>query len=174
MARGGHADLRADDVQAFVEALEFCSRQVGYGAEITDEERGQVRDAVIATFPQQDRETQLVLANARARWTAAQQQWPTATESDRRAFVAAVFTLAYGEQAQAQPGAGAPASGSSGPGASACADIDSCVASYADPDVVADTQNASSCWASAGCESYDGSTDSFTYEEPSYTAPSYE
>ena len=165
VARGGHADLREDDVNAFVEALEFCLRQVGYTAEITTQERQQVFDAVVEAFPRADRETQLVLAQARARWTAAQQAWPTASEDDRRAFVAAVFTLAYGEQ-PARGGQSAATPGGSAGGA--CTDIDSCVSSYADPGIVADTQNASSCWASAGCESYDGSTDSFTYEQPSY------
>jgi hypothetical protein len=35
--------------------------------------------------------------------------------------------------------------------------------------VDADTMAASSCWASAGCESYDSGSDTYTYEEPSYT-----
>lgn len=174
VARGAHGQLSRADVDAFVDALEFSLRQAGYAQPITDPERAQLADAVIRAFPQQDPETQVVLGDAPRIWGQVQQQWPTASEEDRRAFVGAVLTLAFGE---AEPSAsasvdssGAATGGSTSTGA--CADFDACASKFTDPATQADTNAAMSCWASAGCNGYDAGSDTYSYDTPSYE-PSY-
>lgn len=54
-----------------------------------------------------------------------------------------------------------------------CSSIDDCMSQFTDPEVLQDTINAQNCWAAAGCEGYDSSTDTFDYEEVDYGGVDY-
>src|SRR5690606_35989723 len=99
---------------------------------------------------------QVILGRARQIWTEAQASWAMASEADRRAFVLAVFTLAFGDEVVQQA-----AGGGGGGGGGGCASFEDCAGAYMDGSTYQDAQNAQSCWAAAGCGGYDAANDSF-------------
>ena len=95
--------------------------------------------------------------------------WNAATECDREQVLLLVLVCAYGEEQvnqalsqsnyQSACNSGGGGGGSSSSGGSGV---------YLSEDDYNDTQNTASCWASAGCDSYDSGTDTYSYDDYSY------
>ncbi len=169
LAQGANANLSQDNALAFVEALEFSLQQAGYSYSFTDAEKQQILETLAQSFPQADAQNQAVLAQAREIWTRVQQNWASSNQDDQREFVVGVFTLAFGEETVKQwlssNNSGTTQAGQSEGG---CSNIDDCASRYMDYETWQDTSNAQGCWAAAGCSSYDSSTNTYEYNDPSY------
>jgi hypothetical protein len=165
VAQGQHGVLTRDGALAFVEALEFSLAQMGYSYTFSSGEAELVMQRLAQNFPYAAPYEQAALGQAREIWSRVQANWNTASEADRHEFVLGIFTLAFGEQ-YVQQLIGQSRAGSDGSGS--CADIDSCFSQYADPETYSDTMNAQSCWAAAGCDSYDAGSNTFSYDDSSY------
>ncbi len=159
IATGRYASLTHDDAVAFIEALEFVLAQIGYAYSFTDVERAQALQAVAQSYPGLAQDEQVVLSQARAVWERVQANWSSASSADQREFALGVLVLAFGEQTVAQWVGG----GSGGGGGGTCTTFEDCTSSLADGQTLSDTMNAQSCWAAAGCESFDPSTGTFDY-----------
>jgi len=166
LAVGAHARLSEDAALAFLEALEFVLDQIGAPYVFPDAERHAAMQELARTFPLADREEQLVLADARFIWDRVQANWATASLDDQREFALGVLALAFGEEAvQAWVGAAeTPAGGGGGGGAGGCATFEDCAGAYVDGQTWSDTFNTQSCWAAAGCSSFDTSSGTFEYD----------
>jgi hypothetical protein len=167
VATGRHATLREDDALAFVEALEFVLEQIGYPYAFTAAERLEAVEEIARAFPGSPQQDQLVLADARFIWSRVQQNWSRSTEAERREFALGVLILAFGaETVQSWVGpvgsGGGQAIGGGG-GGIGCSTFEECTSRFVDEKTWTDTFNAQGCWASAGCESYDAGTSTFTY-----------
>ncbi|UCH25596.1 MAG: hypothetical protein JSV66_16965 [Trueperaceae bacterium] len=163
IAQGQYGNLTRDGAFAFVEALEFSLAQMGYHYAFSESEAELVIQTLAQNFHYAAPHEQASLSQAREIWDRVQANWHAAGEADRREFVLGIFTLAFGEQYVRQNlGQGG------GSGGGGCADIDSCFSQYADPGTFDDTVGAQSCWAAAGCESYDPVDNSFTFDDSSY------
>ncbi len=164
LARGPHGELSEDDARAFVEALVFALRQAGYTGAVLPTEREQMLAALSRNFATLPPPEQAVLSRAREVWNRVEANWDGATAADREQFVLGMFVLAFGEEAVQRALGGGGVAGAGGAGAGGgCDDIDACMSRYA-PEAYADTINAQSCWAAAGCSSYDPSSNQFTYD----------
>lgn len=165
VAHGHAATLTRDNALAFIEALAFALAQVGYTQPISQIEQVQLLQAMAQGYGTLAPADQAVLAHAREVWTRVQANWASASEEERTEFVLGVFVLAFGEEAVQQAlGSGGTASGghpsSDGLG---CATVEACMSRYT-PEAYSDMINAQSCWAAAGCESYDPIDNSFTFQ----------
>jgi len=156
IATGAYGTLTEDAALAFVEALVFSLQQVGYVYQVSADEQAQLMQLLAQNYATLAPDEQFILGRARQIWTEARASWPSASDADRRAFVLAVFTLAFGEQAVRQATGGAGGGGGGG-----CASFEDCAGAYMDGETYQDAQNAQSCWAAAGCGGYDASSDSF-------------
>lgn len=167
LAQGQHASLTQDSALAFIEALEFSLEQVGYAYTFSEAERQQMFQEMVRAYPQASQEEQVIMASAREIWDETQAGWPSASDEDKRAFILAVFVLAFGEET-VQQWVGPGGSGGQGQalGGSQCSSFEDCTSSFVDESTWTDTFNTQSCWASAGCGGYDTSTDTFYYDEP--------
>ncbi|MCA9839165.1 MAG: hypothetical protein KC422_19800 [Trueperaceae bacterium] len=112
-----------------------------------------------------------MLSQAREIWTRAQQNWASSAEADQREFVLGVFTIAFGEATIQQWLAKNSGKTSSGQPGEACSNIDDCASRYMDYETWQDTANTQGCWAAAACSSYDSSSNTYEYYEPSYSEP---
>lgn len=169
LAEGQFARLSQDDALAFVEALEFSLAQLGYAYTFTEAERQQIYQEMVRTFPAASQQDQLVLSQARDILTRVSANWSVANDADKKEFILGVMILAFGEGAVQQwvgQGTGQDQALGSGGG---CASFDDCAGKYLDGDTWTDTANAQGCWAAAGCSGYDGATDTFTYDDYSYS-----
>lgn len=166
LASGQHADLSQDDALAFIEALEFSMAQVGYAYSFSPAEQQEILQLLGQNFAALEQHDQVVLSQARDIWQRVQANWTTTSDDDKREFVLAVFILAFGEDTvqqwlasnqgqQAQPL-------ESGGG---CSNFDDCAGRFVDEQTWSNTFNSQGCWAAAGCESYDSSTGTFTYND---------
>ncbi|MFO7545942.1 MAG: hypothetical protein R6W77_10645 [Trueperaceae bacterium] len=157
LATGAYGTLTEDAASAFVEALVFSLQQVGYAYQVSPEEQAQLMQLLAQNYATLSPDEQVILGRARQIWSEAQASWPSASDPDRRAFVLAVFTLAFGEEAVQQAAGG----GAGGGGGGGCASFEDCAGAYMDGSTYQDAQNAQSCWAAAGCGGYDAANDSF-------------
>ena len=158
-ATGPYGQLTADAAYAFIEALKFVLSELGETQALAGIDDEQIVEALAAGFPALDPESQMSLANARQIWEQTRQSWPYADLATKQEFAYAVLTIAYGEQAassalgmgggQGGQGAGGGPIGMPSP----------------DPALQEQTNNATSCWAAAGCADYDPAG-GFTYETP--------
>ena len=156
LATGAYGQLTRDGALAFAEALRFLLAELGDSQSLAGVSDDQIVQALAAGYPTLDPESQLSLANARQIWEQTRQGWAYADLASQREFAYAVLTIAYGEQAaQAALGMSGGAGGS-GQGLSTPS---------ADPWVQEQTNEATSCWAAAGCDGYDP-VEGFTYESP--------
>src|SRR5690606_14268379 len=159
IATGAYGSLTQDDAVAFIEALEFVLAQIGYASTFTDAERGQAYQAIAQNYPQLPQTDQVVLSHARDIWERVQAGWSTATLEEQREFAVGVLVLAFGEETVSQW-----AGSSTGQGGGACTTFEDCTGNLVDGQSWGDTFNAQSCWAAAGCNSYDASTGTFDYD----------
>lgn len=159
IATGAYGSLTQDDAVAFIEALEFVLAQIGYAYTFTDAERGQAYQAIAQNYPQLPQTDQVVLSQARDIWERVQAGWSTATLDEQREFAVGVLVLAFGEETVSQW-----AGSSTGQGGGACTTFEDCTGNLVDGQSWGDTFNAQSCWAAAGCNSYDASTGTFDYD----------
>lgn len=159
IATGAYGSLTQDDAVAFIEALEFVLAQIGYAYTFTDAERGQAYQAIAQNYPQLPQTDQVVLSQARDIWERVQAGWSTATLEEQREFAVGVLVLAFGEETVSQW-----AGSSTGQGGGACTTFEDCTGNLVDGQSWGDTFNAQSCWAAAGCNSYDASTGTFDYD----------
>ncbi len=159
IATGAYGSLTQDDAVAFIEALEFVLAQIGYASTFTDAERGQAYQAIAQNYPQLPQTDQVVLSQARDIWERVQAGWSTATLDEQREFAVGVLVLAFGEETVSQW-----AGSSTGQGGGACTTFEDCTGNLVDGQSWGDTFNAQSCWAAAGCNSYDASTGTFDYD----------
>ena len=169
LAVGAHGRLTEDAAHAFLEALEFVLAQIGAPYVFPEVERRAALEELARTFPLADPDEQRVLADARFVWTQVQANWATATLDAQREFALGVLALAFGEEAvQAwvgdAVGDGAGEAASANGGSSACGSFDECAGAYVDGQTWSDTFNTQSCWAAAGCSSFDTSTGTFEYD----------
>jgi len=169
LAEGPYGPLTQDNAIAFLEALQFAHEQVGMDATLTEADLSEYVLLIAQAFPTFRPDEQLALASAREVWSRIQANWQQAAQADREQFVTGMFILWYGEQQVSQwlQAAGGP-SGAAAAGSTGCGDIDACFSTYASPETYADTVNAQSCWAAAGCSGYDAGSNEFTYEDPNY------
>ncbi len=164
VARGPHGTLTQANARAFVEALEFSLAQVGYQQPFTHAERQQLLEALGRNYSTLAAADQAVLAQAGDVWDRVQANWHSASPDEREEFVLGVFVLAFGEAAVRQALGGGPGRpGSTVAGDTGCGTIDECMSRYT-PEAYQQTLNAQSCWAAAGCESYDSEFNTFTYD----------
>ena len=95
--------------------------------------------------------------------------WGAASECDREQVLLLVLVCAYGEdyvnQALSQSNFQSACAASGGGGGSSSSGGSGV---YLSEDDYNDTQNTASCWASAGCDSYDSGTDTYSYDDYSY------
>ncbi|HEX7000447.1 MAG TPA: hypothetical protein VF164_02010 [Trueperaceae bacterium] len=159
IATGAFGSLTQDDAVAFIEALEFVLAQIGYAYTFTDAERGQAYQAIAQNYPQLSQTDQVVLSQARDIWERVRAGWATATLDEQREFAVGVLVLAFGEQTVSQW-----AGSSTGQGGGACTTFEDCTGNLVDGQSWGDTFNAQSCWAAAGCNSFDASTGTFDYD----------
>lgn len=161
LATGAYAQLTRDDALAFIEALEFVLAQMGYAYTFTDADRAEALRALAQNYPTLDQTDQVVLSQARAIWERVRANWHAATAAEQQEFAVGVLVLAFGEQNVAQ-WAG---SGRGGGGGGQCTTFEDCTSAYVGGSSWSDTFDAQSCWAAAGCESYDP-VGGFTYDDP--------
>lgn len=167
LAVGAHATLTEDAALAFLEALEFVLAQIGVPYVLPEAERRAALDELARAFPEAEAHDQLVLADARAIWQRVQANWASSSPDAQREFAIGVLALAFGDEtveawlgANAGGGGGAPGAG----GTDDCASFDDCASAYVDDQTWSDTFDTQSCWAAAGCSSFDTSTGTFEYE----------
>lgn len=159
MATGQFGTLTQDDAAAFIEALEFVLAQIGYAYTFTEAERAQALQAIAQNYPQLTQVEQATLSQARNIWERVKVNWATAPAADQREFAVGVLVLAFGEETVAQwAGSGG------GGGGGTCTTFEDCTGSVLDGQAWSDTFNAQSCWAAAGCNSFDASTGTFDYD----------
>ncbi len=169
VATGRYATLTEDDALAFIEALEFVLEQLGYPYPFDATERREAVAEIAAFFPSAPQQDQLVLADARFIWNRVQENWPRSSEAEQREFALGVLILAFGAetvQSWVGPGGsggGRAMGGGGGGGGIGCSTFEECTSRFVDEKTWTDTLNAQNCWASAGCESYDSGTSTFTY-----------
>ena len=163
LAVGAYAQLTEDAGHAFLEALEFVLAQIGAPYVFPEAERRAALEELARAFPLAEREEQLVLADARYLWTQVQANWASATPDAQREFALGVLALAFGEET-VRSWVDAAAGGSASGGSAGCATYDDCAGAYVDGQTWSDTFNTQSCWAAAGCSSYDTSTGDFSYD----------
>lgn len=174
LVQGQYASLTQDNALAFVEALEFSLSQIGYAYSFSEAEKQQMYAAIVQEYPVASKEDQLVLAQARDIWNRVQVNWASSSPQDQQTFILGVLVLAFGEETvQQNLGQSGQATASSGGGSLPCSSVDTCMSTL-DPDGYSDMVAAQGCWASAGCESYDSSTDTYTYDDFSYDSYSYD
>jgi hypothetical protein len=167
IATGRYATLTQDAALAFIDAVEFVLDQLGYPQRFSDTERRALVQEIAAFFPSSTQQDQLVLSDARAIWSRAQANWSTASEREQREFALGILILAFGaETVESWIGpsgsGGGRALGGRG-GDLGCSTFEECTSRFVDERTLNDTRAAQGCWAAAGCESYDGSTGTFTY-----------
>lgn len=165
LARGNAADLSLDDAMAFLDAFEFVLEQVGYANRLTEAERTGLLQELAQSYPSLPPQDQAVLAQTRQIWERVQVRWPSSNERDRREFMLGVLVLAFGQET-VSAWVGPQGSGGQGRGSDSglgCTTFDECTSKFVDEQTWTDTFNAQGCWASAGCESFDPGTNSFTY-----------
>lgn len=159
VATGQFGTLTQDDAAAFIEALEFVLAQIGYAYTFTEAERAQALQAIAQNYPQLTQVEQATLSQARNIWERVKVNWATAPAADQREFAVGVLVLAFGEETVAQwAGSGG------GGGGGTCTTFEDCTGSVLDGQAWSDTFNAQSCWAAAGCNSFDASTGTFDYD----------
>jgi hypothetical protein len=163
LAQGQYGVLTEDNANAFIEALEFSLRQVGYTQAFSQQERVQMRQAIAQAFPQGTPEEQAVLSQARDIWTRVQQNWEHASDDDKREFLLGVFVLAFGE-AQVSQWVNASAASPSGSSGRNCGSFEECTSHLVSEQTWTDTFNAQGCWAAAGCSDYDPGSQTFSYD----------
>ncbi|HEX7002566.1 MAG TPA: hypothetical protein VF168_00050 [Trueperaceae bacterium] len=157
IASGAYGELTRDGAIAFAEALRFVLAELGETQALAGVSDAQIVDALAGGFPSLDPESQQALAAARQIWEQTRQGWAYSDPGARQEFALAVLTIAYGEQA-ARSALGI--TGASNGGGSTLG------MPSPDPYLQEQTNNATSCWAAAGCEGYDPIGDEFTYETP--------
>ena len=168
LAVGAYGQLTEDAALAFLEALEFVLAQIGAPYVFPEAERRAALEELARAFPLAEREEQLVLADARFVWTQVQANWASATPDAQREFALGVLALAFGEETVRAwvdaAGNGAASGAAASGGAAGCATYDDCAGAYIDGQTWSDTFNTQSCWAAAGCSSFDTSTGDFSYD----------
>lgn len=170
LAVGAHGQLTEDAAHAFLEALEFVLAQIGAPYAFPEAERRAALEELARSFPLADPDEQRVLADARFVWTQVRANWASASLEAQREFALGVLALAFGEEAVRawvgeDAGGGASAGGgSAGGGSDGCGSFDECAGAYVDGQTWSDTFNTQSCWAAAGCSSFDTSTGTFEYD----------
>ena len=167
LARGRHATLLERDALAFLDALEEVLSLLGLHEALSQEDREDVIAAMPEFFVFLSRLEQLVVADAAAIWAAAQANWASASEQDRRTFALGLVTLAYGEASvQAWLGIDGRA-GRAGPldGSASCDSLETCLQAFVDPQTWREAAAAQACWAIAGCLGYDHVSGAFEYEQ---------
>ncbi|MBA2665816.1 MAG: hypothetical protein H0U69_02150, partial [Trueperaceae bacterium] len=166
LAVGPHASLRRDDAVAFIEALEFVLSQLGYPYRFDGAEREEAIELLAQAFPHASHHDQLVLADARTIWERVQVGWSAASEREQREFALGVLILAFGEETvRGWVGATGSGGGATLGGGAGCSTFEECTSRFVDERTWTDTFNSQGCWAAAGCDSYDGSTGSFTFSD---------
>lgn len=102
IARGQGGALTEGGFDAYVEALEFCLREIGNPTRLDTATRARLRQNMIDAYPGMPAEMQRNLANSEAIWTQYRQSWPTLSLDEKKEFAFGVLALAYGEAAAAQ------------------------------------------------------------------------
>jgi hypothetical protein len=163
LAVGAHGQLTEDAARAFLEALEFVLAQIGAPYVFPEAERRAALEELARSFPLAEPEEQRVLADARFVWTRVQANWASASLDEQREFALGVLALAFGEEA-VESWVGASRAPGGGGDSAGCASFDDCAGAYVDGQTWSDTFNTQSCWAAAGCSSFDASTGTFEYD----------
>ena len=166
LARGRHATLLERDALAFLDALEEVLSLLGLDKALSQEDREDVIAYLPEGFALLSRLEQLAFADAAAIWAAAQANWATASEQDRRTFALGLATLAYGEASvQAWLGIDGRA-GRAGPldGSATCDSVEACLQAFVDVQTWREAAAAQGCWAIAGCRGYDHVRGAFEYD----------
>jgi hypothetical protein len=155
---GAGGVLTRDGAAAYIEALEFVLAQMGKPMSFNAQARQQIEQGLATLYPQLPAQAQASLAQARTIWTEYRTQWDGLDLDTRRAFAYDVLALAVGEQAAAKALGMSPQSASSSASSGGSDDYRPTV------DDLMGSVPGSDCWASAGCVSYDSSTNTYTYE----------
>ncbi len=166
IVQGQFAPLTEDNARAFFEAYIFSLEQIGYKDAALSISWQDFLTFAVENYPYADQETQVMLQNARQTWSSVQANWAAASFQEKQGFVLTVIALIHGEEV-VQQNLGQGASSSAGGGSVVCTSATSCMQNL-DPEGYQDMVNAQSCWAGAGCESYDSESNTF-YEEPDYS-----
>ena len=161
IARGQYAELTLDNAMAFIEAIEFSLQQLGRQVSYGEAEKKQMLEAIAQSYPQGNKQEQVILARARQIWNNAQANWAQTPLADRREFVTDVLVLAFGEETTRQLIAEATGGGGGGGG------VD--VSGWGE--VSSDISNTTGCWGSNGC-SYDSASNTYEYS-PDYYSDDY-
>ena len=114
--------LTQDNLDAYLDALDFSLAQVGQTAKLTAAQRTQIAAGLGAGFAKLKPVEQQALVTARAAWTATQARWATMSPAEQKAFVSDVLTIGVGE-AKAKEllgGGGSASGGGSGGGKADC------------------------------------------------------
>ncbi|MEX2535228.1 MAG: hypothetical protein WD273_06455 [Trueperaceae bacterium] len=162
LATGQYGQFTHDAALAYIDALKFSLQQVGQAHILADTSDQQIIDALAANYPSLDPETQAVMADARQIWTETQAGWSVSSAAEKQEFVLAVLTIAYGEQS-ARTALGVGGNGG-GNGGGSFGGGDYVGMPSPDPQIQEDTMNAQSCWAAAGCDSYDPVGNDFNFD----------
>jgi hypothetical protein len=167
LARAGAVVLYEADAVAFLDMLEFVLDQLGYPYRFSSSERGDAVREIARTFPGAGDDDRVVLANAREIWGRVAPAWSRIDDRERREFALGVLLVAFGREtvegwlAAAGPGAGGQGLG----GGRSCGSFEECTSRFVDERTWTDTSAAQGCWAAAGCESYDSSTGTLTFND---------
>ena len=102
IARGQGGALTEGGFDAYVEALEFCLREIGNPTRLDTATRARLRQNMIDAYPGMPAEMQRNLANSETIWAQYRQSWPTLSLDEKKEFAFGVLALAYGEEAAAQ------------------------------------------------------------------------
>jgi hypothetical protein len=156
LSQGAGGVLTRDAASAYIEALEFVLAQIGQPTTFPADSRLQIEQRLADAFPSLPEAVQTSLAEARDILNRYRAQWDTLDLDAKREFAYYVLALAYGEQAAAQAVGVSPTSGTAGEATDTYSpSVDDLMGSVPGSD----------CWSSAGCSSYEPSTNTYTYED---------
>lgn len=153
IAKGPGGALSRASALTFRQAVVFSLDHVGAGQVLAGVSEERFVAELARAYPAADLETQRLLAHADEIWPKVRASWTSLTLDEQRAFVHGVLEIAMGAEGAARLTGVRGGSGTRH------------ASGGARPDVTVDDPGTS-CWASAGCESYD-STSGYTFAEPS-------
>jgi hypothetical protein len=114
LVRGAGGALTADAVSAYLDALEFCLRQVGRPATFDAATRGAMTTRIVQGYSGYPELFQRELAQSRATWDHHRKNWSQLSAEQQVQYAYFIIAAAYGEQAAAEAlGLGGGAGGGS-------------------------------------------------------------